>query len=395
MTKEPEQTTGKAASEDESAGTPRPSLLWPFFAATSAATMTASIFKFWSDLSSTAPEADPIEMTPDWATPNEVRLELPTMRLRDFSTGDSGQATLICAPYALHTATIADFAPGHSVVQSLMENGQSRVLVTDWRSASPEMRFFSIDSYLADLNVAIDEIGAPVDLVGLCQGGWMALVYAARFPDKVRRLVLAGAPVDIRAAASSLSRVVVDLPTSTFDTLVRFGEGRILGKYVLKLWGPSLLANETDRVMQEAPDIGDGRVAQLEDRFDRWYACVVNLPGTYYLQVVHELFKENKIAEGRFVALGRRIDLTTLRAPIFLLAGRDDELIHPEQLFATARLVGTLQHCVETELAPCSHLSLFLGARTLTGAWRRIAQWLLADLDGAPGPRATSPETPA
>ncbi len=226
----------------------------------------------------------------------------------------------------MHTATIADFAPGHSVVQSLLQSGLSRVLVTDWRSASPEMRFFSIDSYLADLNVAIDEIGAPVDLVGLCQGGWMALVYAARFPHKVRRLVLVGAPVDIRAAASSLSRVVVDLPTSTFDTLVRFGEGRILGKYVLKLWGPSLLANETDRVMQEAPDTGDGRVAQLEHRFDRWYACVVNLPGTYYLQVVHELFKENKIAEGRFVALGRRIDLKTLRAPIFLLAGRDDEL---------------------------------------------------------------------
>ena len=30
------------------------------------------------------------------------------------------------------------------------------------------------------------EIGPPVDLVGLCQGGWMALVYAARFPGKVR-----------------------------------------------------------------------------------------------------------------------------------------------------------------------------------------------------------------
>ena len=62
------------------------------------------------------------------------------------------------------------------------------------------MRFLGIDDYLSALNVAVDQIGGKVDLVGLCQGGWMALVYAARFPAKVRKLVLAGAPVDIRAA---------------------------------------------------------------------------------------------------------------------------------------------------------------------------------------------------
>jgi poly(3-hydroxyalkanoate) synthetase len=392
MTKEPEKATDSAAPEIElgasereaasgsEAGMSSLAFLWPLFATTSAAQMTASFLRFWADFSSAQPQADPVGIAPDWTTRNVVRLELPTMRLRDFSTGDAGQATLICAPYALHAATIADFAPGHSVVQSLSESGLSRLLVTDWRSASPEMRFFSIDSYLADLNVAIDEIGAPVDLIGLCQGGWMALLYAARFPHKVRRLVLVGAPVDVRAASSNLTRNVASLPMSTFDALVRFGEGRVLGKNVLKLWGSSLLASETDRVMQEPPDTGDGRVAELEHRFDRWYACVVDLPGTYYLQVVHDLFKENRIAEGRFMALGRCIDLKTLRAPIFLLAGRDDEITHPEQLFATARLVGTPPHCVETELAPCSHLSLFLGAQTMAGAWRRIAQWLGSDL---------------
>jgi pimeloyl-ACP methyl ester carboxylesterase len=52
----------------------------------------------------------------------------------------------------------------------------------------------TIDSYLSDLNVAVDDIGPPVDLIGLCQGGWLSLVYAARFAGKVRRLVLAGAP---------------------------------------------------------------------------------------------------------------------------------------------------------------------------------------------------------
>jgi hypothetical protein len=132
-----------------------------------------------------------------WTTSNTVALELASMRLRNFSTGTGGLATLICAPYALHSATVADFAPGHSVVEALCQGGLPRVFVTDWRSATPETRYFSIDNYLADLNVAVDELGPPVDLIGLCQGGWLALVYAARFPKKVRPLVLVGAPIDI------------------------------------------------------------------------------------------------------------------------------------------------------------------------------------------------------
>jgi pimeloyl-ACP methyl ester carboxylesterase len=49
---------------------------------------------------------------------------------------------------------------------------------------NPGDTLLSIDSYLADLNIAVDELGPPVDLIGLCQGGWLALVYAARFPKK-------------------------------------------------------------------------------------------------------------------------------------------------------------------------------------------------------------------
>jgi len=34
------------------------------------------------------------------------------------------------------------------------------------------------DDYLAGLNVLVDHLGGLVDLVGLCQGGWLSLVYA-------------------------------------------------------------------------------------------------------------------------------------------------------------------------------------------------------------------------
>ena len=65
-----------------------------------------------------------------WATKNQVLRELPTMRLRDFSIGTTGAATLVCAPFALHAANIADFAHGHSLIETLRLNG-SRSPVPD------------------------------------------------------------------------------------------------------------------------------------------------------------------------------------------------------------------------------------------------------------------------
>ena len=90
---------------------------------------------------------------PRWTTPNCIALELPSMRLREFSADGDDIATLICAPLALHDATLTDFAPDHSLVAALRMAGLRTLFVTDWRSASPEMRLFSIDSYLADLNL--------------------------------------------------------------------------------------------------------------------------------------------------------------------------------------------------------------------------------------------------
>jgi poly(3-hydroxyalkanoate) synthetase len=101
------------------------------------------------------------------------------------------------------------------------------------------------------------------------------------------------------------------------------------------------------------------------------------LPGTYYLQVVEHLFKDNRLAAGRFVALGREVDLSKLHCPLFLLAAREDDVVAPEQIFATERLVDGGRCAVEKVVAPCGHLGLFMGKRTLADVWPGIARWLL------------------
>jgi poly(3-hydroxyalkanoate) synthetase len=365
--------------EGKQAGFPSAAFMWPWYAAASASNAAASFAEQLARAMSIGSER-PAPEPPTWASPNKIALELPSMRLRRFSKQKAGPPTLVCAPYALHGATIADFAPGHSLVEFLHKAGRKGVFVTEWRSATPEMRFFTIDTYLADLNVAVDEVGAPVDLIGLCQGGWMALLYTARFPHKVRRLVIAGAPVDIRAGISPLSLLTDRVPIGMFEHMVEQGGGRLLGESVLHLWGHEPPDSEAVRhVLQLPADIGFEEVTDLEVRFRRWFAWTVDLPGTYYLQVVNWLFKENRIVDGRFVALGHPVDLRDVRVPVFLLAARDDELVACNQLFAIIPRLGTPREWIATAIEPCGHLGLFMGADTLAVTWQVITRWMAGD----------------
>lgn len=358
--------------EDPAFAGPANPFLWPAMAAAGSASLLSAFFGGLQRMARGPSARAPAT----WATPHAIALELPTMRLREFSKNPAARATLICGPYALHGANVVDFAPGHSLIQTLQQEGLARIHVTDWRSATAGMRCFSIDTYLADLNVAVDEISqidGPVDLIGVCQGGWLALLYAARFPHKIGRLVIAGAPIDISAAKSVMSRLVHSLPEEAFAQLVRQGDGLVRGKQILEMWPSPALSSDAAEILQLSPDLDVAAAQDLARRFAEWNAWTVDLPGTYYLQVVEWLYRGNRIVKGTFPALGHPADLAAITHPLFLLAGRDDRVVAPEQLLAAARHVSSAPKIV---VAPCGHLSLFMGRRSLNEIWPRIARWL-------------------
>ena len=349
--------------------------LWPALAAETASEFASAMAREFVNLA-VGPESATDAREPRWTTRNKVVLELTAARLRDFSTGADGMATLVCAPFALHDATIVDFAPDHSLVAALQAHGIGRIFVTDWQSATADMRLWSIDDYISSLNVLVDELGGPLDLIGLCQGGWMALIYAARFPAKVRRLVLAGAPIDIAAGRSRVSTLAANTPTPIFRELVEIGGGRVLGHHMLKCWAPQFEREEIYQLLEPQSEPSSASFAWLERRFREWYASTVDLPGTYYLQVVEQLFKENRLAAGKFVALGHRINLSSLHCPVFLLAASEDDTVAREQVFAAERLLDRRNCAIAKSTASCGHLGLFMGRRVLGSAWRDIAGWL-------------------
>ena len=353
-------------------------LFWPLSAV--AAMGRAELELFQRSLRFLA-EAQKVDygLKPHFATANVVLLELHTLLLRAFGTVKPHVApTLIVAPYAGHSAAIADYHGGQSLVQTLLAAGLGRVLVTDWKSATPAMRDYDIDNYLAELNVCIDDLGGRVNLVGLCQGGWMSAMYAARYPGRVAALVLAGAPIDTHAGNGPLKAMIESLPPGFYEELVALGGGLMRGRVMLRGW-KNMHPEEQylKKYVRLYQHIDDPEYISKTEAFSSWYENTIDLPGRWYLQVIDELFRRNRLAQGQFVGLGQQLSLREIRCPVYLLAGEADDITPKEQVFAAETLVGTPQQEIGKAVAPGGHVGLFMGSESLRQFWPVIARWIL------------------
>jgi polyhydroxyalkanoate depolymerase len=323
---------------------------------------------------------DVIRPKPEWVTPNTIRCVLNTFTLRDFSAEHYRKdeiPTLVLPPYAGHLSTIADFDKRQSLIETLRKMALSRVYCVDWHSATDETKNFDVDSYLSELLVAVGHLGGRVNLVGLCQGGWMAAIYAARFPEQVAALVCAGAPLDTQAGNGAIRDLANALPMSFYESLVAAGGGVMKGEFMLEGFkGMHPEQHMINKYLALYQHIDDPKYLERTEAFERWYQNTLDLPGRWYLQVIEQLFKENKFARGEFSALGQTVGLRNVACPVYLLAGSTDDITPKEQVFNAASYLGTPSEKIAKDLAQGGHIGLFMGSRALQENWPKIAGWI-------------------
>jgi pimeloyl-ACP methyl ester carboxylesterase/DNA-binding CsgD family transcriptional regulator len=84
---------------------------------------------------------------------------------------------------------------------------------------------FSLDAWVGDLEAVVDSLGLRrFPLIGMSQGGAVAVAYAVRHPDKVSHLVLHGAYA--RGARQRATSDAERLEAETLVNLIRLGWGR-------------------------------------------------------------------------------------------------------------------------------------------------------------------------
>jgi hypothetical protein len=125
---------------------------------------------------------------PSWTTPHEIVFEDPIARLRDFSRSPTPGLvpTLVLPPQAGHDSCIVDYSDEQSQMQAILASGLESAFSLDWIGATDETKDASIEDYLEVIHHAVEHCGGRVNLIGDCQGGWLATIYAALYPEQIK-----------------------------------------------------------------------------------------------------------------------------------------------------------------------------------------------------------------
>jgi pimeloyl-ACP methyl ester carboxylesterase len=168
---------------------------------------------------------------------------------------------------------------------------------------------FSLDAFVQDLEAVVDDLGLErFPLLGVSQGGAMAITYAARHPERVSHLILLGA-----YAQGRLRRAVTDeqrREAALQFEIVRLGWGRE---------DPAFRRFFTSTFIPDAPP-------------DLWESFA-------------ELLRRTTSAENaaQMLETWAMIDVTEdaarVQAPTLLLHARDELRVPPEQAHLLASLI--------------------------------------------------------
>ena len=330
---------------------------------------------------------------PAWQTPHRY-VALPArlsrlIRLLDFSQTPGADKlvvpTLILPPQAGHHSYIVDYSPQQSQVQTLRRAGLESIYSIEWLSATRETRDTSIEDYILALRFCVAKLGGKVNLIGDCQGGWLAAIYAALYPESVNTLAVAGAPIDFQAGDGGIKQAVnynaqtyPDRGMAFYRGLVAAGNGILDGRYLILGFNVMRPSQVPERFLDLYRNIDDEDKLLRFQEMKNWYDAPQDLPGAFYLWLVAHLFRDNELIRGKLRVGDETVDLRRITCPLFLLAGTRDHVTPQEQVFEMARYVGTPQDRIARYVVDAGHIGLFMGRSVLNRNWAEVGRTIEA-----------------
>jgi poly(3-hydroxybutyrate) depolymerase len=331
---------------------------------------------------------------PRWATRHRIVRRTPLTRLRDFSPAAPPDVvpTLVLPPQAGHDSCIVDFSSEQSQMRTIRAVGLERLYAMDWIGATQATKDATITDYLDEVAACIEAIGGPVNLVGDCQGGWLATIYAALRPENVNTLTIAGAPIDFHAGDAVIHesvRALSDDDLRFYKSMVALGNGVLKGEFLLGGFIAIKPENELGKQLQLLANLREEHHVDRYRLFEDWYKHTQDVAGPFYLWLVEHLFVKNELVGGTLTVDGEPVRLERISCPINMLAGATDHITPPAQVYALADHVSTAPADMLARTTKGGHLGLFMGTEALRDHWPLVmAAVLERSRGGADGERA-------
>ena len=272
-------------------------------------------------------------------TPGKVVYQTPLFQLVQYSptTEVVLETPLIIFPPWINRFYILDLTAEKSFIRWAVEQGVS-VFVVSWKSADASMKDVIWDDYIAAqieaINTVRDLLSVPaVHTIGYCVAGTtlaatLAILDAKGEAQIVKSATFFTAQVDFTKAGELLN-FIDEAQLKTVESIGQQGyvDGRYLASTFNLLRGNDLIWSTVVKNYL----LGEERPA-----FDllHWNGDVTNLPVKWHQEYLKDLYRDNKLAvPGALSALGTPIDLTRVKTPSYVQAGRDDHIAPAESVW--------------------------------------------------------------
>jgi len=315
------------------------------------------------------------------ATPSETVLArggTRLLRFRGAAPPAAGPPLLIV--YAMvNRPYMLDLEPERSFVRGLLGAGRD-VYLLDWGAPGPGDAALGLDDYVLDrldtcLRHLAGEAGGAVDLLGVCQGGTLALCYAALEPAHVRRLALLVTPVDFAAEEFLLARWMRHVDVARMVQRLGNVPGSLLNGAFLALRPLSLSGRKSLDLLDA---MQDPRSLATFARMEQWLNDSPDQAGRAFLEFAQTFVIDNALARGGARIGPRPVELAAVRAPVLNLYAARDHIVPPASSRALAALLPAARY--REQVFDGGHIGVFASRAAQSVVPRTVAGWLAADI---------------
>ena len=307
-------------------------------------------------------------------SPWTPRLEHPLFELRDY--GGDAPAALLIVPAPIKSPAIWDLAPESSVVRHCLRAGIRTSLIA-WKPADPARPQRGLADYvnaIADAARALP--GPPPVVAGHSLGGTLAALYASLAPQRAAGLVLLEAPLSFGTGVGVLDALMSALPSARALTAGRASvAGSELGLAAMAATPDAFLG---ERWLDWLHSLSDPRALALHLRVTRWTLDELPMPRQLFVDVMDQLYRGDRFAQGSLRLAGHRAALEALTLPTLVVADPLSRVVPLRSALprALAARGATLLRYQREHGVCLQHVGPLVGRRALRELWPRITAWV-------------------
>jgi polyhydroxyalkanoate synthase len=284
------------------------------------------------------------------STPGKVILRNGLMELIQYSpqTGTVRAEPILIVPAWIMKYYILDLSPKNSLVNYLTGLGFT-VFMISWKNPTAEDRDLTMDDYLTlGVRAALDAVTKvvpkhKVHAVGYCIGGTLLSIAAAELAaqddERIATVTMFAAQTDF-SEPGELSIFISPAQLAMLEALMwkkgvlesrqMGGAFQLLRTYDL-LWAPSIATYLK------------GERAGVNDLMS-WNADGTRMAYRMHTDYLHQLYLNNDLAEGRYVANGEQVSLADVTVPMFVVGTETDHVAPWRSVYKVGRLVRSTDY---------------------------------------------------